>query len=515
MSVAPFQNQPPIEWGKTENKERLYKSLKYVKAESGREYPLLIGGEEILTENKISSHNPASHNEVIGYVSQAGRDHIETAISAARSAYNTWSSTTFQERASYLFKTAEIMKRRKTEMIAWQIYEAGKNWAEADGEMDEAIDFLEMYGREAMSLDQGQNLVSVPGIENCLEYRPLGVGSIISPWNFPIAIVTGMTVSALVTGNTVLLKPASLTPVIAAKFVEIMQEADVPDGVINFVPGASGDIGDYMVEHQDINFVSFTGSKEAGLHIDEIAHKRIPGQRWIKRVVAEMGGKNGIVVDESADLDAAAAEIITSAFGYQGQKCSAGSRAIIHESVYDEMVKKIIERADTLQVGPGSENNEIGPVIDEKAFKKINHYIEIGKGEGTLVFGGTSDDTHGYYITPAVFKDVPAASRIMKEEIFGPVLAICKVADVEEGIQVYNDTEFGLTGSLFTKSRDHMIYARREMDCGNLFLNGKCTGALVGVQPFGGYYMSGTGSKTGCLDYLLNFVQAKTIAENL
>ncbi|QQK74980.1 L-glutamate gamma-semialdehyde dehydrogenase [Salicibibacter cibarius] len=514
MAVAPFKNDAPIDWEAPENRTILNKNLEFVKSKFGEEYPLMIGGEEVLTENKRPSYNPAVHSEVVGYVNQASQDHIETAISAARSAYESWGQTTFQERSLYLFKAAEIMKRRKAELVAWQIYEAGKNFAEADGEINEAIDFLEMYGRLAIELDQGQDLVSLPGIENRLEYKPLGVGAVISPWNFPIAIVTGMTVSAIVTGNTVLLKPAALTPVIAAKFMEIMHEANIPDGVINFIPGSSGEIGDYMVAHRDINFISFTGSKEAGLHIDEMAHKRIPGQRWIKRVISEMGGKNGVVVDESADLDAAADGIVTSAFGYQGQKCSAGSRAIIHENVYDEMVDKITKRTQALQVGPGDENNAINPVIDNKAFKEINEYIEIGKNEGTLVFGGDSDDAEGYYITPTIFKDVPPESRIMKEEIFGPVLAICRVANVEEGVEVYNNTEFGLTGSLYTNNREQIMYARQKMDCGNLFFNGKCTGALVGVQPFGGYYMSGTGSKTGCKDYLLNFVQAKTIAEN-
>lgn len=514
MPVAPFKNNAPIDWGNPENKEELKRNMEFVKTELGKEYPLIIGDKKVSTEHKMASYNPASHNEEVGYVCQAGKDDIETAITAARKAYESWSSMTFQERALHLFKAAEIMKRRNAELIAWLIYEAGKNWTEADGEINEAIDFLEMYGRKAIELQQGQELVSLPGIENRLEYKPLGVGAIISPWNFPLAIVTGMTVSAIVTGNTVLLKPASLTPVVAAKFMEIMHEADIPDGVINFVPGSSGEIGDYMVAHQDINFVSFTGSKEAGLRIDEVAHTRIPGQRWIKRVVAEMGGKNGIIVDESADLDAAADGIVTSAFGYQGQKCSAGSRAIIHENVYDVMVDKIIERTKALHVGPGTENKAIGPVIDDKAFKKISEYIEVGKEEGELVFGGDRDNTKGYYITPTIFKDVAPGARIMKNEIFGPVLAICKVANVEEGINVYNDTEYGLTGSLYTNDREQIRYARKKMDCGNLFFNGKCTGALVGVQPFGGYYMSGTGSKTGCLDYLLNFVRAKTCAEN-
>lgn len=515
MSVIPFKNDVPTDWEKPDNKECLNKNLTLIKSKLGEEYPLIIGGEEVSTENKIISYNPAEHNEVVGYVNQAEQHHVETAVSAARKAYESWGTTSFKERSLYLFKAAEIMKRRKAELVAWLVYEAGKNWTEADGEINEAIDFLKMYGRNALELEKGQELVSLPGIENRLEYKPLGVGVIISPWNFPIAIVTGMTASAVVTGNTVLLKPATLTSVIAAKFMEIMHEVNLPDGVINFVPGSSSDIGDYMVAHKDINFISFTGSKEAGLHIDEIAHTRIPEQRWIKRVVAEMGGKNGIIVDESADLDAAADGIVTSAFGYQGQKCSAGSRAIIHKNVYDAMVDKIIERTQTLQVGPGNENNAIGPVIDEVAFNKINDYIDIGKGEGTIVFGGKSDNTKGYYIKPTIFKDVEPGSCIMREEIFGPVLAICQTANVEKGIEIYNDTEFGLTGSLYTNERNQISYARKKMDCGNLFINGKCTGALVGVQPFGGYYMSGTGSKTGCLDYLLNFVQAKTCAENL
>ncbi|MFD1065449.1 L-glutamate gamma-semialdehyde dehydrogenase [Oceanobacillus locisalsi] len=514
MPIEPFKNDAPTDWEKTENREALNKNLEYVRSEFGKEYPLIIGGKEVLKEHKLASYNPAAHHETVGYMSQADKENLEEAITAAKNAYEHWGSLTFLERARYLFKASKIMQRRKSELIAWQIYEAGKNWAEADGEINEAIDFIEMYARQAIELMEGKDLVTLPGVENHLEYKPLGVGAIISPWNFPIAIVTGMTVSAIVTGNTVLLKPASLTPIIAAKFMEIMHEAGIPDGVINFVPGSSREIGDDLVTHRDINFISFTGSKEAGLHIDELAHKRIPNQRWIKRVIAEMGGKNGVIVDESADLDAAAEGIVTSAFGYQGQKCSAGSRAVVHENVYDEVVEKIVERMNHLHVGTGTENNPVGPVIDDKAFNKINEYIEIGNKEGELVFGGNSDNTEGYYITPAIFKDVQPDARIMKEEIFGPVLAICKVANFEEGIDVYNDTEFGLTGALYTNNREQITYARRKMECGNLFINGKCTGALVGVQPFGGYYMSGTGEKTGTIEYLTHFVQAKTVAEN-
>lgn len=516
MAVVPFQNDPSVNWDDAGNKDRLQQALSEVKDQFAKAYPLYIGKKEMMTDKKIASYNPSNHEEVVGYVSQADKKIIEEAITEAKTTYITWKEKSFEERAMYLFKAAEWMRQHKPEFVAWQIYEAGKNSVEAEGEINEAIDFLEMYGRQAVELEKGQsNLVRLRGVDNRVDYVPIGVGVIIPPWNFPLAIVTGMTVSAIVTGNTVLLKPSSLTPVVAAKFMEMIKDIGVPDGVINFVPGSSKEIGDYMVGHRDINFVSFTGSKEAGLHIDEVAHSRIKGQRWVKRVVAEMGGKNGVVVDESADLEAAAEGIVTSAFGYQGQKCSAGSRAIIHESVYDELVNKIVEHTNALRLGPGEDNNEVGPVIDERAFDEITEYIEIGKQEATLIVGGGSNKESGYFIEPTIFKDTPKHARIMKEEIFGPVLAICKVSNIEEGIEVYNDTEYGLTGSLYTNDRDQIEYARKHMDCGNLFFNGKCTGALVGVQPFGGYYMSGTGSKTGCLEYLLNFVKTKTVSENL
>ncbi|SFE80464.1 L-glutamate gamma-semialdehyde dehydrogenase [Alteribacillus iranensis] len=515
MAVLTFRNEPQINWREKENKDRIRHALNNVKEQFSREYPLYVGTQEIFTDKKLPSYNPSDHEEIIGFVSQANTERVEEAILAARKSFLTWQLKSFEERASYLFKAAEVMRSQKFELMAWQIYEAGKNWTEAEGELNEAIDFLEMYGRKAIEIGEGKDLIRLPGIDNRLEYTPLGVGAIIPPWNFPLAIVVGMTVSAIVTGNTVLLKPASLTPVIAVKFMEIMKAVDLPEGVINFVPGPSREIGDYMVAHKDVNFVSFTGSKDAGLHIDEVAHTRIPGQKWIKRVVAEMGGKNGVVVDKSADLSSAAEGIVSSAFGYQGQKCSAGSRAIVHESIYEQLIDEVVERARSLRIGPGYENNEVGPVIDEKAFEKITEYIQIGKEEATLVFGGKSDKEAGYFIEPTIFKDVNSNSRIMKEEIFGPVLAICKVTDIKEGIEIYNNTEFGLTGAIYTNKRDQIEYARKHMDCGNLFINGKCTGAMVGVQPFGGYYMSGTGSKTGCLEYLLNFVKAKTVSENL
>lgn len=514
MSISLFSNESPINWKDEEKQQEIKVALNAVKQKLGQQYPLRIASEKIFTENQLISYNPASMNEVIGYVSRASKKNIDVAIDDARSTFVYWKLLTFQERARYLLKAAALMKRRKMEWIAWQIYEAGKNWEEADGEIMEAIDFLETYARKAMELDQGKTLFAKPGTENVLQYKPLGLGVIISPWNFPLAIVTGMTVAAIVTGNVVLLKPSSLTPVIAAKFVELMEEVGVPKGVIQFVPGNASEIGDYMVGHKDVNFISFTGSKEAGLHIDEVAHRRLPEQQWMKRVVAEMGGKNGIIVDESADLHAAAEGVITSAFGYQGQKCSACSRAIVHEKVYDRFIEQLVHKAKHFRIGSGEHNNDIGPVIDKEAFDKVRNYIEIGKQEGRLVLGGESHRQQGYYVHPTIFTDVNPQARMMQEEIFGPVLAVCQVNDFYEGIDVYNNTAYGLTGSIYSNKRDHLAFAREHMECGNLFFNGKCTGAVVGMQPFGGYYMSGTGSKTGVKEYLLNFVLTKTISEN-
>lgn len=515
MSIHPFSNEKSNDWKKGERNAELQQAFASIREQFSTTYPLYINGEEIYTEKKVPSYNPSSHEQVLGYVSQASKHEVEKAIDAAEKAFEEWRLQSFKERAMYLLKAAEIMRQRKAELVAWQIYEAGKNYNEADGEILEAIDFLEMYARKAIALGEEQSVNTLPGIENRFEYLPLGVGVIIPPWNFPLAILTGMTASAIVTGNTVLIKPSTVTPVTGYKFMEIMQEINLPNGVVNFVPGSSREIGDFMVGHKDVNFISFTGSKEVGLRIDEIAHQRIKGQRWMKRVISEMGGKNAVVVDETADLDAAAEAIVTSAFGFQGQKCSAGSRAIIHEGVYDALVAKIVERSETLKVGNTLENPDLGPVIDEKAYNNIVDYIEVGKEEASLALGGSSDNSIGYYIEPTIFKDVSPEARIMKEEIFGPVLAICKVSNFEEGIRVYNNTEYGLTGALFTENRKRMEYARKHMRCGNLFFNGKSTGAIVGVQPFGGYYMSGTGAKTGTGEYLLNFVQAKVTSEKL
>ncbi|MBE0701162.1 MAG: L-glutamate gamma-semialdehyde dehydrogenase [Acholeplasmataceae bacterium] len=419
-------------------------------------------------------------------------------------------------RADVLFKAASILRKRKFEFSAWMTKEAGKTWTEADADTAEAIDFLEYYGRQMLKLEKIDDVVlSRRNVErNEYRYIPLGVGTIISPWNFPLAILAGMTSAAIVTGNTVLLKPASTTQVIAYKFIEVLEEAGLPDGVVNFLPGSGAKIGDYMVNHPKIRFISFTGSKTVGVGIYEKAAKVQPGQIWLKRVISEMGGKDAIIVDASADLDLATDSIVKSAFGFSGQKCSACSRAIIHESVYDEVVERIVKMTKTLKTGnPEHLDYFVGPVVDQKAFDKITSYFDIGNAEGKMVVGGYADDKKGYFIEPTVFIDLKPDARLMQEEIFGPVLAVTKVATFDEAIKVANNTEYGLTGAVISNDRTNLEKARRDFHVGNLYFNRKCTGALVGYQPFGGFNMSGTDAKAGGPDYLILHMQAKTITE--
>lgn len=515
QAAKPFANEPFVDFGIEENRKAMEAAIAKVKAELGREYPLRIGGRQVMTEDKIVSVNPGDLGEIVGLVSKADRALAEEAMQAALRTFESWKKVPAAERAQYLFKAAELMRKRKHDFSATMILEAGKNYAEADADTAEAIDFMEFYGREMIRLSRINEtlpLTKAAGEDNRLEYIPLGVGIVIPPWNFPLAICVGMTTAAIVAGNTVLLKPASATPVVAHKFALLMEEAGLPPGVINFIPGSGAEVGDYLTSHPKARFVSFTGSKEVGLHISRLAAETAPGQIWIKRLVAEMGGKDGIVVDETADLDAAAQAIVVSAFGYQGQKCSAGSRAFIVESVYDEVVSKVVERTKRLAVGLPEKNFSVGPVIDRSAYEKILGYIEIGKMEGKLLAGGGAAPGNGYYIEPTVFADVPGKARIMQEEIFGPVLAIGKAKDWREAIDLYNDTEFGLTGSFFSTDEDRIAEASDIMHCGNLYVNRKCTGALVGAHPFGGFNMSGTDSKAGGRDYLLLFTQAKAIS---
>lgn len=511
-----FSNEVFTNFGQPEHRKLMLEALDSVASQLGKDYPLFIGGEEIMTEKKNPSLNPSNKDQVVGYVAKADQKLAEQAMQSALTAFETWKRKSFAERARYLFKAAAIMRRRKHELSAWMCYEAGKTWAEADADTAEAIDFLDFYGREAIRLGEVHPLIRYAGEDNEQHYIPLGVGIIIPPWNFPLAILAGIATSAVVAGNTIILKPASTTPVIAAKFIEIMRDAGIPDGVINFVPGSGSEIGDYLVDHPKTRFISFTGSREVGIRIFERAAKVQPGQIWLKRVVAEMGGKDAIVVDKDADLEDAAVQIVGSSFNFSGQKCSACSRAILHEDIYDIVANRVAELTKQLSVGPSMEpSNQIGPVVDESAYNKILGYIEVGKQEGTLLAGGGKAEGNGYFIQPTVIGDVSSKARIAQEEIFGPVVALIKAKDYEDAIRIANDTEFGLTGSVFSRDRDHLEYARTEYHVGNLYFNRKCTGALVGVHPFGGFNMSGTDSKAGGRDYLLQFTQAKAIAEKL
>ncbi|MEK5186536.1 L-glutamate gamma-semialdehyde dehydrogenase [Solibacillus sp. FSL R5-0691] len=509
-----YKHEPFTDFSVEENKQAYLEALKKVESQLGADYPLIIGGERITTEEKIVSYNPAKKTEVIGSVSKASKDLAEKAMQEADKAFKSWKKVKPEIRADVLFKAATIIRRRKHEFSAWLTKEAGKPWNEADADTAEAIDFLEYYGRQMLEMKDGRKVESRPNEYNRYDYIPLGIGIVISPWNFPFAIMAGTTVAAVVTGNTVLLKPASTTPVVAYKFIEVLEEAGLPKGVVNFVPGSGAEVGDYLVDHPKTRFISFTGSRDVGLRINERASKLSPGQIWIKRVIAEMGGKDTIVVDKDADLELAAQSIVKSAFGFSGQKCSACSRVVIVKDVYDQVVKRVEELTNSLTIGdPSDNNNFMATVIDSAAFKKISEYIEIGKTEGRLVAGGTADDSVGYFVHPTVFADVDPEARIMKEEIFGPVVAITKADSFEEAIDIANNTEYGLTGAVITNDRMNLEYAREEFHVGNLYFNRGCTGAIVGYQPFGGFNMSGTDSKAGGPDYLTLHMQAKTTSE--
>lgn len=515
MAIYSYKTEPLVDFSQPANQEKYRESLRREREKFGKQFPLVIGGKRIETTNAIPSVNPANHGETIGYVHLAGIKEAEAAIESALEAFETWKRTSASLRADILFKAAAVFRRRRFELSALITLEAGKPWVEADADVAEAIDFLEYYGRQILELERIDDKVQSRRNYERNEYRyiPLGVGAIITPWNFPLAILTGMTTAAVVSGNTVVLKPSSNTAVIAHRFYELMEEAGLPPGVVNLIPGKGSEIGDYIVCHPKTRFISFTGSKAVGCEINEKAAKIQKGQIWLKRVIAEMGGKDAIVVDDGVDPDFAAAEIVTSAFGFSGQKCSACSRAIIHENVYEQVIERIVKRAKALRVGDPSEPVDMGPAIDGNAFKSITNYIEIGKREGKLVAGGEASSETGWFIKPTVFIDVDPKARIMQEEIFGPVLAVAKARTFEEGIAIANDTEYGLTGSVFSNDRFHLEYARENFMVGNLYLNRKCTGAIVGYQPFGGFNMSGTDSKAGGPDYLLLHMQGKCVSE--
>ncbi|MEW5322849.1 L-glutamate gamma-semialdehyde dehydrogenase [Geobacillus thermoleovorans] len=512
--VQPYRHEPLTDFTVEANREAFLAALEKVESELGCDYPLVIGGERIMTEDKIISINPANKTEVVGRVAKANKELAERAMKTADEAFRTWSRTSPEARADILFRAAAIVRRRKHEFSAWLVKEAGKPWREADADTAEAIDFMEYYGRQMLKLKDGIPVESRPGETNRFFYIPLGVGVVISPWNFPFAIMAGTTVASLVTGNTVLLKPASATPVVAYKFVEVLEEAGLPAGVLNYIPGSGAEVGDYLVDHPRTRFISFTGSRDVGIRIYERAAKVHPGQIWLKRVIAEMGGKDAIVVDKEADLELAAQSIVASAFGFSGQKCSACSRAIVVQDVYDQVLNRVVELTKQLNVGdPAEQATFMGPVIDQGAYNKIMEYIEIGKQEGRLMTGGEGDDSKGFFIQPTVFADVDPNARIMQEEIFGPVVAFAKARDFDHALEIANNTEYGLTGAVISRNRANLEKARHEFHVGNLYFNRGCTGAIVGYQPFGGFNMSGTDSKAGGPDYLILHMQAKTVSE--
>lgn len=514
--LPPYEVTPYVNFDEKIHAERMKKAIKQVEKEMGEDHPIIIGGEKITTDDKIVSNNPSKLDEVVANFSKADKELALKAVETARETFEEWKRVPGEHRARYLLRAAELMRERIYYLSAWMVVEVGKNWIEAYADTCEAIDFLEFYAREMMRLSGPQPVHHYPGEENNLYYIPLGVGAVIPPWNFPLAILVGMTSASIVTGNTVVLKPASPSPMIGYQFARIMEDVGLPAGVLNFLPGSGAEVGDTIVGHPKTRFICFTGSMEVGLHIVELAAKTQKDQIWIKRVIAEMGGKDTIVVDETADLDSAVDGIIKSAYGFQGQKCSACSRAVIVEDVYDEVLEKVVERAKEIKVGDVRDwDNWMGPVINPQAFNSISEYIEIGKGEGELMCGGGSDDSEGYYIEPTIIADVDPQARISQEEIFGPVLAFFKAKDFDDALDIANNTIYGLTGALYSNNRERLEQARSEFHVGNLYLNRKCTGALVGVQPFGGFNMSGTDSKAGGSDYLLLFLQAKSVAEKL
>ena len=513
--LPPFAPEPYVDFNQDEPRRKMIAALEQVRGELGRTYPLWINGEPVTTGEQFHSTSPADPNLVIGTFAKANADLADKAVRSAADAFTEWSRFDPDARARILVKAAHIMRRRHYELTAWMCFEESKSWIEGYADTAEAIDFLDFYGREMMRLAGAHPVTPFHGEENEVRYIPLGVGVVIPPWNFPLAICAGMTTAGLVTGNTIVLKPASTAPVMAAKMVEILHEAGLPKRVLNFLPGPGGTVGDALVCHPQTRFICFTGSREVGVGIFQKAAKVQSGQIWLKRTVLEMGGKDCIVVDETADVAAAAEGVVAAAFGFQGQKCSACSRLIAHEAIYDDLLEQVVARSRELTIGDttGKDNLFMGAVIDKSAYGKINDYVKIGKGEGRCVLADGKVPGKGYFIPPTIVADVAPNARIAQEEIFGPVLAVIKCKSFDEGLAIANGTEYGLTGALFSNDRSRLERARHEFHVGNLYFNRKCTGALVDVQPFGGFNMSGTDSKAGGRDYLPLFMQGKSITE--
>jgi len=513
-TLIEFRNEPYADFSQPANRRAMEEALRQVRSEFGREYRLRIGSEYISTGDRLESVNPSNPSEIVGVHHRADAVLAARAVEAAWQYFPEWSRVPAAARIGMTFEAARILRRRKLEFDAWLVYEAGKTWPEAEADVSEAIDFCEYYAREMERLAAPQPVVQLPGEHGEMIYIPLGVGVVIPPWNFPLAILAGMTVASLVAVNTVVLKPSSETPTIGAKFAEVLLEAGFPERAFTLLTGSGAAVGDVLVGHTKTRFISFTGSRDVGLRINELAARTQPGQIWIKRVVAEMGGKDAIVVDGDADLDKAVDGVLASAFGYQGQKCSACSRAIVDAKVYDAFLEKLAVKTRNIKVGPSDDPaNYLGPVISRSARNAIQAYIEVGRKEGRVVVGGQPVAGDGYFIPPTIIANVDSRARIFQEEIFGPVLAVTKARDFEHALELANDSEYGLTGAVFSNDPEHLRQATERFHVGNLYLNRKCTGAMVGAHPFGGFNMSGTDSKAGGPDYLLLFLQAKSIAQ--
>jgi 1-pyrroline-5-carboxylate dehydrogenase len=515
--LAQFANEPFSRFSEDEVSRKMRAAIDKVRSELGQEYDLIIGGKRERTAEKIRSINPAHPSQLVGLHQKASREQVEPAMQAALRAFESWRQTSVEERAELLFRVAGLLRSRKLEFCAWLVFEVSKNWAEADADIAETIDFCEFYAREALRLARVQTPIQLPGERDSLLYIPLGVGAVIPPWNFPAAIMAGMTLASIVCGNTVILKPSSDSPTIAAKFVELLEEAGIPEGVVNFCPGAGATFGHAVVSHPKTRFIAFTGSREVGLDINRRAAEQQPGQIWIKRTILEMGGKDAIIVDADSDMDAAVEGVTASAFGFQGQKCSACSRAIVDERIYEAFLERLKARVENLTIGDPVENANLGAVINEGSMKSILGYIEHGKKEGRLIAGGgrATEMGEGYFVQPTVVADIKPGSKLEQEEIFGPVLAVIPSRGYEQALEIANDTEFGLTGAVYTNAREKIDRAIRDFHVGNLYFNRKCTGAMVGAHPFGGFNMSGTDSKGGGPDYLTLFTQAKAIGEKI
>ncbi|MFP4127935.1 MAG: L-glutamate gamma-semialdehyde dehydrogenase [Desulfonatronovibrio sp.] len=512
--IPDFENQSLADFTLESQREAFPQAIARVRREMGGDYPLLINNKEVHTDDKLSTYNPADPDEIIGHVCQASTLEVDQALSGARQALPMWRDLSPQDRANYIFKAADIARKDIFNLSAWQVLEVGKQWSQAHGDVAEAIDFMEYYARDMLRLGQPRRMGRAPGEVNHLFYQSKGIAAVISPWNFPLAISAGMTSAALVTGNCVLFKPAGVASVIGYGLAEIYRKAGIPDGVFHYIPGRGSIIGDYIVEHPDISLIAFTGSMEVGLRIVNKASVVQPGQQQVKRVIAEMGGKNAIIIDDDADLDEAVLEVVYSAYGFQGQKCSACSRVIVLENIYDKFVARLVEAAKSIKIGPAEDPaNYMGPVVDKSARKNIMEYVELAKKEGNVLL--TRDvPEHGCYVPLTIVDGITPQHRIAQEEIFGPVLAVMKAKDFDQAIDWANSTRFALTGAVFSRSPSNLEKARKDFRVGNLYLNRGSTGALVERQPFGGFKMSGVGSKTGGPDYLIQFLDPRCVTEN-